>query len=67
MVRNETDMLLAKKAGVIKADADAHQISMDIRTIVKGCVFEWCLTDGKIEIRETLSRILSAYLRRYMK
>jgi len=67
MARNETDMLLAKKAGVIKADADAHQISMDICTIVKGCVFEWCLTDGKIEIRETLSRILSAYLRRYMK
>ena len=67
MARNESDMLLAQEDRVIKANADAHQICMDICTIVKGCVFEWCLTDGKMEIHETLSRILSAYLRQYME
>ncbi len=67
MARNEADLLLAKQAGVIKANADAHQICMDICTIVKGCVFEWCLTDGRMQIRETLGRILSAYLREYME
>lgn len=66
MARNETDMLLAKKAGVIKADADAHRICMDICTIVKGCVFEWCLTDGRMDICSTLKRIIIGYMEQYI-
>lgn len=66
MARNESDMLLAQEAGVIKAIANAHQICMDICTIVKGCVFEWCLTDGHMDIYETLKRILTGYMTQYL-
>ena len=37
-------------------------LSMDICTIVKGCVFEWALDDGQMAIAEALHRIIIAYL-----
>lgn len=66
MARNEADMLLAQEVGVIKANADAHQICMDICTIVKGCVFEWCLTDGNMDVHVILKRILLGYMAQYL-
>ena len=32
-------------------------LSMDICTIVKGCVFEWALDDGQMAIAEALHRM----------
>lgn len=60
MARSEIEVRLARELGVIK-NADIHEICMDICTIVKGCVFEWCLTDGRMDIRNTLTRILQRY------
>ena len=45
-----------------KDKTDAHMLSMDICTIVKGCVFEWALDDGHMDIAQTLQRIIKAYL-----
>ena len=66
MARNEADMLLAQENGSICTDANVHQICMDICTIVKGCVFEWCLTDGQMNLSEALRRIIRGYMLQYL-
>ena len=62
MARCEKELLAAQEHGLLKKEADAHTMSMDICTIVKGCVFEWALDDGQMDIAEALQRIISAYL-----
>ena len=61
MARCEQEAKAAIEAGILKAGSDAHELSMDVCTIVKGSVFEWALSGGKTEIRETLPRILQRY------
>ena len=62
MARCEMELLAASKAGYLKSSADIHCLSMDICTIVKGCVFEWCLNNAKIDVHTTLYRIIKNYL-----
>ena len=62
MARCEKELLTAQAQGYLKKDADAHLMSMDICTIVKGCVFEWALDDGQMDIADALHRIISSYL-----
>lgn len=62
MARCEQELISAKIEGFLSADADPHELSKDICTIVKGCVFEWCLSDGRIDVEKTLLRILKRYL-----
>ena len=62
MARCERELLDAQQQGYLEKEADAHMLSMDICTIVKGCVFEWALDDGQMDIAEALQRIIRAYL-----
>lgn len=62
MARSEKEMNEALKRGFIKTGSDIHLLCIDICTIVKGCVFEWCLNDGKPGIESSLNRILDNYL-----
>ena len=62
MARCERELLDAQRHGYLKKEADAHLMSMDICTIVKGCVFEWALNDGQMDIADALHRIISSYL-----
>ena len=62
MARCERELLEAQQQDYLKKEADAHMLSMDICTIVKGCVFEWALDDGQMAIAEALHRIIIAYL-----
>ena len=61
MARCEQEAKAAIEASILKAESDAHELSMDVCTIVKGSVFEWALSGGKMEIRETMPRILQRY------
>jgi AcrR family transcriptional regulator len=61
MARCEQEAKAAMETGILKAGSDAHELSMDVCTIVKGSVFEWALSGGKMDIRETLPRILQRY------
>lgn len=61
MARCERELVDAQALGFLKKEADAHTLSMDICTIVKGCVFEWALDDGNMEIETALRRIIGAY------
>lgn len=60
MERCERELAEASKAGIIKETADVHTLSADICTIVKGCVFEWCLCGGSNDIAKTVSRIIDS-------
>ena len=62
MARSEVELTAAQESGVLSKDANIHEISMDICTIVKGCVLEWCLTDGNMDIETALQRIINGYL-----
>ena len=65
MERCERELLFARESGIIDKNADAHILSADICTIVKGGVFEWCLNDGEMEIERVLGRIIGNYLSCY--
>lgn len=64
MARCEEQLKLAQEWGVLRPEIDVHTISEDICTIVKGCVFEWCLCGGDMDIAMTLHRILSRLFRK---
>ena len=65
MARSAIELNQALEQGII-IDADIHLICMDLCTIVKGCVFEWCLTNGDMGIESALSRIINKYLKEYL-
>ena len=66
MERSEIEMCEAQRRGIITLDCDIHQICADICTIVKGCVFEWCLEDGQMDVEATLSRLIENYMQIYL-
>lgn len=52
----------ALKANVITASLTLEEISTDIRMIVIGNVFEWCLRDGNTDFSGNMKRSLGKYL-----
>ena len=62
MARSEEEMFIAVKKGIVKDRANIHLICQDICTIIKGCVFEWCLSGEKFDIEKTIERIVKTYL-----
>ncbi|MBR1930033.1 MAG: TetR/AcrR family transcriptional regulator [Lachnospiraceae bacterium] len=67
MARSEKEIQAAKEQGIIDKNADTHEICMDICTIVKGCVFEWCLTDGAMDIEAALCRMIRSFMVNYLQ
>ncbi|WP_290655291.1 TetR/AcrR family transcriptional regulator [Anaerovibrio sp.] len=61
MARCEAELETAQRAGYLKKDMDTHKASADVCTIAKGCIFEWCLSDGEISAEDIMSRILRVY------
>ena len=61
MARCEREIENAIAEDILDQKANAHVLSMDVCTIVKGCVFEWALNDGDMDIHEVLIRILRRY------
>ena len=66
LARSEQELLASQDAGYIKKDADIHLLSKDICTIVKGCVFEWCLNDARPDVESIVYRIVNSYLTVYL-
>lgn len=50
------------KAGVITPKLDLDDITTDIRMIVIGNVFEWCLMNGTADFERNMERSLKSYL-----
>jgi AcrR family transcriptional regulator len=66
MARSEREITAAQAQGIIKKSANIHEICMDICTIVKGCVLEWCLMEGNMDIKSALQRIINLYIQNYL-
>ena len=62
MARSEAELNEAVAEGYLRPDTDVHLLCADICTIVKGCVFEWCLSDNALDMESTLHRIIDRYL-----
>ncbi|MBQ8973293.1 MAG: TetR/AcrR family transcriptional regulator [Clostridia bacterium] len=67
MARCQREAEAAIAAGILKEETDAHVLSIDVCTIVKGCVFEWALKGGDMDIHQSVRRILERYILSYVK
>lgn len=66
MLRCERELALARREGVLSDQANVHELSVDLCTIVKGCVFEWALNNGGMEMETCLLRIVQRYLAAFL-
>jgi hypothetical protein len=53
--------------GIFQEDMDFQQVSEDLCIIEKGCIYEWCVTEGSFMIRELSERLLRNYLKTFLK
>lgn len=58
----QTYLEKALAAGTITLTLSLEEITTDIRMIVIGNVFEWCLRDGQVDFEGNMKRTLSKYL-----
>ena len=67
MARSEHELDRAISEGIIVLpdDMTAHEVAADICTIIKGCVFEWCLSEN-IDIESLTERIIRCYMFKYV-
>ena len=49
-------------AGIISPNQDIEDITTDIRMIVIGNVFEWCLKEGNADFEGNMKRSLESYM-----
>ena len=61
MARCEKELQTAVDAKVLDDKIDIHLLSVDICTIVKGIIFEYCLSNEDIDVDVATKRILSNY------
>ena len=52
----------AVEAGKIRIDGEIEGFTTDIRMIVIGNVFEWCLRNGEVDFKGNMRRSLGRYL-----
>lgn len=51
----------AQDEGLLRTDWSANDISYDCCSVIKGCVFEWCVTDGAIDLLAHAEHMLYCY------
>lgn len=52
----------AKHEGLIKAEYSEEEIEVDLCTIIKGIIFDWCLSNGTVNMEKRIEKLLSIYL-----
>lgn len=62
IVTVQTYVERALKAGIITMDVGIEDFTTDIRMIVIGNVFEWCLREGEADFEGNMRRSLGKYL-----
>lgn len=64
-VMSECQILIEKKIkdGLLSKDIDSFQLSSDICILIKGCVFDWCISNQKKYLKETVERMLNQFLK----
>ena len=62
IVTVQTYVEKAQEANVVKLNVGIEEFTTDIRMIVIGNVFEWCLRNGNADFEGNMSRSLGKYL-----
>lgn len=62
---SEAELKKSKDAGFLPANLDLHMCAADLCTVIKGCVFEWLLKDGDVDIDLIIKRIIKNYMSPY--
>ena len=62
IVTVQTFVERAQEAGVVELNVEIDEFTTDVRMIVIGNVFEWCLTGGKADFEGNMTRSLGKYL-----
>lgn len=62
IVTVQTYVEKAAAAGIIRLNIEIEKFTTDIRMIVIGNVFEWCLRNGEADFEGNMSRSLGKYL-----
>ena len=62
IVTVQTYVEKAVEAGVVRLDVQIDEVTTDIRMIVIGNVFEWCIKHGEADFEGNMSRSLGKYL-----
>lgn len=63
---SEAELKKSADAGFLCPDLNLHLCAADICTIIKGCVFEWLLKDGEVDIDAMIGRIIKNYMNPYL-
>ncbi len=59
LARSEDEIQTAINSGLLDKGTKAHELCLDICTILKGCILDWCLADGFFDIEETFKRLVN--------
>ena len=62
IVTVQTYVEKAIEAGVLRLNVEIEEFTTDIRMIVIGNVFEWCVRSGQVDFEGNMSRSLGKYL-----
>ncbi len=65
MARVENEIISAQNNNELTKDIDAHTLSSDICSIVKGLIFEYCMIDSDFDLKSNVKRVISNYLKSY--
>lgn len=52
----------AKGEGHIPETVEPRKLAMEMCTLVKGCIFEWCVNDGYLDLSEFVHKMLNTYM-----
>jgi AcrR family transcriptional regulator len=56
----------AVRSGDMAAEVDADELGEDLCLLEKGVIFDWCLCDGRHDLKEKSRRIMKIYLHSFM-
>ncbi len=62
MAKNFEELTKAQKRGHIKDDVNLTECVQDVYTLAKCCVFEWCVSEGTLDLQALSGRIFRRYL-----
>ena len=56
------DISAAKAAGYVSDGVDPRDAACDLCMLLKGVIFDWCLSDGCYDMEAKIRKILKIYL-----
>lgn len=63
MARCEKELQDAVEANILNSTIDIHLLSVDICTIIKGIIFEYCLSNQDFDIESLTERMITNYFK----